>query len=279
MRLHAQAQRLQPPVGEKGVERPHHPADRVLQKLDLLREFRVRRHQRPADDVRVAVQVFGRRMHDHIGPQLQRLLAPRRGEGVVDDQQQAVRLGDLRQAGDVGQLHQGVGRGLGPDQLRLGRDGRLDGRQVAQVDIGEVQPHRPPPHPLEQPPRAAVQIVPGDDVRAGVQQLQRRRGRRHAAGEAEAVGPALQIGQTGLERLARRVLAAGVFIALVHARAFLGVGRGGVDRGHDRAGGRVRPLARMNGAGRKALTVLEQCHGMSGYYEGRPMLPLKKSSA
>ena len=264
VRLHAQAQGLQPPVGQEGVERPHDAADGVLQELQLGRHLGVLGHQNPADDVGVAVQILGRRVHDHVGAQGQRLLAPRRGEGVVDHQDQLVRLGDLRQGLDVGQLHQRVGGGLDPQHPRLVGDRCLDCLQVGQVDIAEVQPHRPTTHPLEQPPRAAVQVVAGDDVRPGVQQLQRRRGRRHARAEAEGLNPALQIGDAGLEGLARRVLAARILIALVHARAFLGIGRGGVDRRHHRARGRVGLLAGVDGAGRETLAVLQVGHGLTG---------------
>ena len=50
--------------------------------------------------------------------------------------------------------------------------------------------------------------------------------------------------------------AARVLEALVHARALLGVGRGGVDRRHHRAGGRVGRLAGVDGAGGEVESVL-----------------------
>ena len=68
---------------------------------------------------------------------------------------------------------------------------------------------------VEQPERAAVDVLAADDVVAGPEQLHDRVEAAHAAGEREAVPAALERGDVSLERLARRVLAAGVLVALV----------------------------------------------------------------
>ena len=83
----------------------------------------------------------------------------------------------------------------------------------------------------------------------------RVRDRRQPRGEGKAGGAAFQVGHGALEGEARRVLAARIFEALVHAGALLGVGRGRVDRHHDRAGRRVVALAAMDGAGREGEAV------------------------
>jgi hypothetical protein len=139
-------------LARKASNGPHHAADGVLQKLDLFRQLRIRRDQRPADDVGMAVQILGRRMHDDIGPQREGLLTERCGEGVVDDQQNVPRFGERRQGGDICQLHHRIGGGLDPQHLGLRRDGGLDGGEIAQIDIGKVQPHRAAPNALEQTP-------------------------------------------------------------------------------------------------------------------------------
>ena len=53
---------------------------------------------------------------------------------------------------------------LRPDR-RLAPPARFD-----EVDIGDVEPGRAAAHALEQPPRAAVEVVGGDDVGAAVEQ-------------------------------------------------------------------------------------------------------------
>src|SRR5690606_25104252 len=113
---------------------------------------------------------------------------------------------------------------------------------------------------MEQPEGAAVEIVHGDDVIAAVQQLQQGRGRRHARGKGEAARAGLEIGDAIFIRKARRVVRARVLEALVLARARLHVGRGLVDRRHDRASGRIRMLAGMNAASGETLLTLVVFH-------------------
>ena len=64
--------------------------------------------------------------------------------------------------------------------------------------------------------------------------------------------PALPLSRSATQRSnAMRVgfLRARIFVALVHARALLHVGRGRVDRHHHRAGGRIGLLPGMDAAG------------------------------
>ena len=83
--LHAQRERLDAAQREEGVERARHAADGVLQEGELLAAARafLRDDGRAADDVRMAVQVLGGRVHDDVEAVLERPLDPGRGEGVV----------------------------------------------------------------------------------------------------------------------------------------------------------------------------------------------------
>ena len=72
---------------------------------------------------------------------------------------------------------------------------------------------------LQQAVAAAVQIVHGDDVRAGIEQLEHRGARGHAGGEREAGRAAFQTRHRCLQRVARRVARARVLVALVHPGA------------------------------------------------------------
>ena len=100
---------------------------------------------------------------------------------------------------------------------------------------------------------AGSHIVSGDDMRAGVDDLEHGRDRRQARREGERLRAALEVGDAALEGEARRVVRTAVVVALVHAGARLHVGRGRVDRRHDRARRRVGRLAGVDRAGREAL--------------------------
>src|SRR5690606_36739755 len=103
---------------------------------------------------------------------------------------------------------------------------------------------------------AAVDVVHADDVAAAVQRVQHGGGRGQAAGEGEAAASAFQGRHAALIGEAGRVVAAAVFETLVHARAGLHVGRGGVDRRHHRARARVGGLAGVDGPGAQAVFLV-----------------------
>ena len=92
----------------------------------------------------------------------------------------------------------------------VGRDRRLDGRQVAQVDEAEVEPGRALAHLARTAGRCRHR---GRRVATtwspAVEQLQHGGDRRQARGEGEAVAAALQVGDAALEGEAGRVLACG----------------------------------------------------------------------
>ena len=109
---------------------------------------------------------------------------------------------------------------------------------------------------LHQAMGTAVDVGAADDVVTRLEELEDRIERRESGAEGEAEAAALEARDVALERLAGRVLGAGVLVALVPAEPFLGVGRGLVDRRHDRtrrrdrgAGRRARPAWQGRGSG------------------------------
>src|ERR1041385_3190576 len=88
---------------------------------------------------------------------------------------------------------------------------------------------------------------------AGLEELEDRVERREPGAEREAVGATLQRGDVPLQRFPGGILGAGVLVALVPSQPLLPVGRGLVDRGHHRAGQRVRHLAGVDRAGRERM--------------------------
>jgi hypothetical protein len=225
-------------------QRPLDRARRVLQEAQAIREIDVIPHDRHAtDQVGMAAQVLGRRVHHDVGAELQRPRQHRRGEGVVHDQQRSVRVGRLGGRPDVDDFQHRVGRRLDPDQACLGAHGLLQRPRLLDGHEAEPQPGGSLPHPAEQSKGPAVQVVAGHHVRTAVQQLQQRCRRRHAGGKSKTTDAALEIGHALLVRVAGRIVAARVFPPLVFAGASLDVGRAREYRGHDGAGRGIRLLS------------------------------------
>src|SRR5688572_4656781 len=257
--LHAHRQRLDAAQGEERVEGAGNRADGVLQETELLLERLVPEDGRAANDIRMPVEVFRRRVHHDVEAVLQRLLDPRRGEGVVADGNDAALARDGGDGLQVDQLEQRIGRGLDPDHFRIRLDGLLKRPHLGKVRECRADIGRALAHLLEDEIAAAVEVVHGDDVRARVEELQHGADRRHAGGEGEAGFAAFQLRDAGLERIARGIARARVVEALVLARARLRVGGGGVDRRHHRAGLRIRPLPGVDDLGFKFhLSVLRR---------------------
>ncbi len=258
---------------EEGVERGGHDAHGVLVEGDPVdhpgadvadavhpRRLDVRGDdQRAADDVRVPADVLGRRVHDDVGTERERVLQVGRGERVVDDEQRAGGVRQVRELADVGDGEHRVGRRLDPDGLRLpGPDRGAHGVEVGQVDLGVVDAPRAG-DARDEPVGAAVRVVGHDDVVAGAEH-----GAQHdvlgaeARGEGEgASGGPFERGEALLERGAGRVGAAAVLVAGAEtgaqpADAVLLVRRRRVDRRDHRAAGRRGVRPGVDGAGREA---------------------------
>ena len=167
---------------------------------------------------------------------------------------------------EVGEAQHRVGRRLEEQHLRVRAESPpRSAARSGRVDVGEVEPVLPQ-HALEQPVRAAVGVVGDHDVVAGLEQRHHGAGRRHARGERERGLAVLDGGDVALERRARRVLRARVFVALVTPECLLHVGRGLINRGDDGAGRRVRLLAGVDADGAEPR-VVAQLHDGRAYSE------------
>ena len=96
--LHPQRKRLHAAQGEEAVERPGTAPIEFWTKCSRSARSRRRCARRTADHVRVAADVLGRRVHDDVGAERQRLLEIRAGEGVVDDDERAGRMRRARRS-------------------------------------------------------------------------------------------------------------------------------------------------------------------------------------
>jgi hypothetical protein len=125
--------------------------------------------QQPADDGAVAGQELGRRVEDEVGAMVERLHQPRRREGRIDQQRQAVVVGQRRDGRDVEHVEAGIAERLAEQQPRLRPD-----RGAPAVDVAGLHEGRRDAEArqrvVQQVVRAAVQRARADDVRAGAGQ-------------------------------------------------------------------------------------------------------------
>ena len=156
------------------------------------------------------------------------------------------------ESGDVGDLHERVGRRLDPEHRLLRRTLQrgTDLVEVAHVDDDELDAPRHV-QPTDQAVGAAVHVVPhhhaGARAECGPEQgvLGGEAGGERVRGHAP-----VEVGEQRLQGVPRRVAGAGVLVAVPHAAdAVLHVGGRQVDRRDDRAGGAVGVLAGVDGAG------------------------------
>ena len=162
-----------------------------------------------------------------------------RAEGVVDDQGQAVRVGDGRDGVDVGDVGVGVAQGLQVHGLGVGPDGGLHLLQVVGVDEGGLHPEVGQGL-AQQVVAAAVDGLLGHDVVALLGQgLDGVGDGRRAGGHRQGRGAALQGRHTLFQHLLGGVGQPAVDVAaLGQAEAGLRLGRvaeyigGGLVDGH-----------------------------------------------
>src|SRR5262249_31805347 len=167
--LHAYVERLDAAEDEEAVHRRRHGADGVLQEGQSIPYAEIARRRRAPDDVRVAVQVFRRRVHHDVGAEVERPLEIRRQERVIDDHEHVgtSRLDGLGHPRDITQFQHRVGRRLDPYHAGPGlQRGDKGVRAARRVDVREVEAHLAE-YSLEEPIGSAVQVIGGDDVVAG----------------------------------------------------------------------------------------------------------------
>jgi hypothetical protein len=75
-------------------------------------------------------------VHHQVRAEFERTLKARAREGVVDGQERAPAMRQVRNGRDVGQSQHRIRRRLHEDELRLRRDGALGGREIRRVDEG-----------------------------------------------------------------------------------------------------------------------------------------------
>ena len=253
--LHAHGQRLGAAQNQPRIHRPQDRTRRVLHELQPVDIILVLENDDAADAIAVAVEELGGAVQHDVGADRQRPLKVRAREGVVDNHPDVLRVGNLADRGDVGDLQHRVGRRLDEQVLGVGLDRRPDQLGFGGVDVREVETELAA-HPLEQPEGAAIRVVAHQHVIARLEPGQHRVDGRHARGKGKRRGPGFDGRDVSLQRHARRVLGAAILEPGVRlAEAILHIGGGLVNRRDDRAGGRVRFLTGMNANSAEASGV------------------------
>jgi hypothetical protein len=195
-------------------------------------------------------------MNDQIGAQWEGLLQGGGTETIVHHQQAAVRVGEIGQRSDIGQLHQRIGRGFQVEQPGFRADRGFPGGEIGQGDVagGDAELAQVVG---EQRNRAAENAVGRDDVVAALQQRHAgRQDRRHPRRGGDAGFAAFQRRQPLLEHAHGRVGEAGVDVARDRAAeaggGFGGIGEHETGSGENRFGVFAFEGALLAGAHRQA---------------------------
>src|SRR6202040_2771484 len=100
-------------------------------------------------------------------------LNPGTGKGIVTNREQLILGGESGDGFQVNQFQQWIGGSFNPDHPGVFFDCVLKPGKLGEINKSEIQIGGSPPDTLKQPKGAAVQIVTGNHVRTGIQQLQR----------------------------------------------------------------------------------------------------------
>lgn len=114
-----QVQGLQTAVGEPAVKGRGNGTDGVLQESKALVQVLGVECGNTHQHIRVTVDILGHGVHDQIGAVVQRVLDIGTHKCIIDHDQNAMAVGDLRDGLDIHQAEGWVGRGLDPDEFGL----------------------------------------------------------------------------------------------------------------------------------------------------------------
>ena len=205
----------------------------------------------------VAAHELGERVHHDVGAVIDRTAQVRRGEGVVDHQRHVVLVRDLGDGLDVQHVAARIGDGLAVEALGLGRDGLAEVFRIVGIDELDVVAHLAEAD-VELRVGAAVERAGGHHFVARFQQaVDGEELRRLSAGHRQARDAVFERRDALLQHVRRRVHDARIDVAELlqreQLRGVLGIlenERGGlVDRHRAGAGGGIRLVAVMQGAG------------------------------
>ena len=260
----------QPAIEGGGGESPSDGG--VVDRLVLCRIVRdgVTQHR-----VRMSGQQLGDRVNDHVRAVLERAPGARRGKGVVDGEDHAPALRDLRDRLHVGDPQRGVGDDFDQDHPRLRPDRRFKGGGVGRVGQRRFDPEAR--HVLGQQAQGpAVELIACNHMVARLKQGQHDGGNgAHAGSGNDALAPfrrhALQPVDLGADdsgvRMTFTAVGEALLASLILRVQLIRVARGVDDRGLDRGRDGPRDAGGLAGAANEGSGIM--CHARQMRRAGR----------
>ena len=202
----------------------------------------------------MAAEKFRQRMNGDIGAVIERLQQDRGRNRVVDDERYAVAMGDLRQRLDIANIAGRIADGLRENRFGVFVDQLLDGIRL--VAVGKARRDALTRQDVsEQRVRRSVELRHGDDVSAGVGQIDQSEMQRRLSGrDRERADAAFELGDALFENSGGRICNPAIAVAfrfeVEQSRAMIGaiegIGDGLVDRNGDRFGRWIGIVAGVN---------------------------------
>ena len=188
-RAHAHVERSQTPDQEERLERMQDHSVRLANcPRPRAKGVVPREAKRSRQNVGMAVEIFGRRVHDHVGAERDRPREDGRRAGGIHREDGARRMSRARRAFDVAHAPQRIAWRLEPDELRRSRLQRR-GKRLQILGVNEIDAE-PEGRRLVGEPGAErpIHALGRDHVRARPEAQEESDRRRHARSEDERRG-------------------------------------------------------------------------------------------
>ena len=252
---HPHGQGLNSTRHQKAIHRREPGPRRALNKVDFLRVLRARQDHSSACRIAVPVQILGHRVHDDVRSELDGALQVGAHERVIDRDGDVPLAGKLRNGRNVGHVHGRIRGRFDVQHLGVRAHGHAHSFGHRSVHEAEFQPkmHQ---QLRGKPENAAIHGFRQNHVVSGAQQTENGIDSCHSRGENVSAVPAFELGNGAFESFAIRVAGTRVVVSLVLSELFVDIRRSLIDRRDDRARGRIRLLAHMNGIGGKTHDAL-----------------------
>ena len=136
VRVHPQVEGFEALADRPGDERRHSRAG-VAAKGDDFIHHRLGAEQKTAENAALAVHPLGRGVGNEVGAKLGRSLKDRRGEAIVDDEEQVVGFAEFTGSFEIDEFEAGVRRCFGAEKHCIGLNGCGPGFGLVGLDVGE----------------------------------------------------------------------------------------------------------------------------------------------
>src|SRR6185312_3884880 len=182
MSFHTHRQSLDPAENQPAFKGRKDRSRYLLDESKFFGLLRPGAYDHSPEPIAVAIQELSRGVHDHVSAQRKRLLEIGRHKRVVDHQLYLLTPAYLRHGADIGQGHQGIGRGLNVDHSGALANRAFHLTGIGRVHICEFQPIIRQ-HLVEQSWNSAIEVMPADHMIPRLEHRAQRVDRSHPTRE------------------------------------------------------------------------------------------------